>query len=700
MISTFHKLASLVLTLGLNACEGGIELKTIGGLKSAEQDILKYQPGAKIVFEPQAGESEEEHPVILLLDPEKICDDLTFYNQDGDLVKGTRNCEIPSLGEYEPNLKAENIRTGVSIGTIDGTLKPSPDDCAADGATDCVANSSFAAANVSGASAKILAGQSLAGVSGHVTLPAPGTVLIGTNYGASGTGSTGTLTLPASANVKIGSGLYGNPASQITPSYSPDFPSLANVRSIDTVDGTAGTLGDCTAGNQSGCVSTTTYRTMDLSLASATTDLTSANFNTAVTTAANFEFWDSTGARSVVTGTSNLSLGNVKSGVTIFGVTGDYPSATYTLPSASVAADLDAATFEAKVKSATAFEYWNSAGSYQTGAGDADIIAGNIVSSATIFGLTGNLTAPVGIDPWNVRVGTVINGVTGQLKTSCRNRANASLWDAGVPYTASTVNTTADTLTITGHPFTSNMTVRVGASTAPPGITINDTTYYVIYVDANTISLSATSGPGTQVDITGGGANVTVYQWTDGTLHWWDTIEDFNNDLVYPTSLVSGWSSDTDCDYSTWQDLTTDGTCDAAADDCIMKDKITGLMWSESYAVTGAAAAASTLTWQKAVQHCNNLSFGGFTGWRLATQKGLLEAYIHGLRDVGYNGAGTIRGSGSTHNNNQFMSNVDGNFWSASAVSDSATTAWTMDMRNGNLGNGTKSAPYQVICVR
>ena len=457
---------------------------------------------------------------------------------------------------------------------------------------------------------------------------------------------------------------------------------------------------DCTAGNQSGCVSTTTYRTMDLSLAGATTDLTSANFNTSVATAANFEFWDSTGARSVVSGTSNLSLGNVKSGVTIFGVTGDYPSATYTLPSASGTADLDAATFDAKAKSATAFEYWNSAGSYQTGAGDADVIASNIVSTATIFGLTGNLTAPAGIDSWNVRVGTVINGVTGQLKTSCRNRANASLWDTSVPCTVSAVDTTANTLTITGHPFTSNMTVRVGASTTPTGISLNDTTYYVDVVDANTVRLSATSGPGTQVDITAVGSNVTVYQWSDGTLHWWDTIEDFNNNLVYPTSMVSGWGSDTDCNYSNWQDLTADGTCDAAADNCIMKDRITGLTWSESYPVLGVASASTTLSWQKAIQHCNNLSWGGFSGWRLATQKELMEAYIHGIRDVGYNGAGTIRGSGSTHNNSQFISSVDAGFWSASVNSSNPTFARYVDLSTGYTYTNTKETLYLVLCVR
>ena len=74
-------------------------------------------------------------------------------------------------------------------------------------------------------------------------------------------------------------------------------------------------------------------------------------------------------------------------------MTGDYPSATYLLPSAGGAAGLTNATFNAKVKSGTAFEYWASDGSYETGAGDGDITAANIVASNDIFGTVGTATA-------------------------------------------------------------------------------------------------------------------------------------------------------------------------------------------------------------------------------------------------------------------------------------------------------------------
>ena len=130
-----------------------------------------------------------------------------------------------------------------------------------------------------------------------------------------------------------------------------------------------------------------------------------------------------------------------------------------------------------------------------------------------------------------------------------------------MPYTASLVDDTANTLTITGHPFTSNMAVRVGASTAPTGLTINNTTYYVIYVDVNTI-------------------------------------------------------------------------------------------------------------------------------------------YIHGIRDVGYYGIGPTRDLGSTHNNDQFILNVNLPFWSASTLSNLTTDAWVVDFANGFTNNNLRSNGLRVICVK
>jgi hypothetical protein len=65
------------------------------------------------------------------------------------------------------NLTAANIKSGVSIAGIDGSVVPSPANCAADGGTGCVATTSYPAANANDLiPANIKKGVTLGGVSG------------------------------------------------------------------------------------------------------------------------------------------------------------------------------------------------------------------------------------------------------------------------------------------------------------------------------------------------------------------------------------------------------------------------------------------------------------------------------------------------------------------------------------------------------
>ncbi len=91
--------------------------------------------------------------------------------------------------------------------------------------------------------------------------------------------------------------------------------------------------------------------------------------------------------------------GNIKSGVTIAGVVGDYPSATYRLAGADGAvADLDTTLFNTKIKSSADFEWFDSAGARYTRAGEPNITAGLLISGFSIFGTVGTL------DPWSLSV--------------------------------------------------------------------------------------------------------------------------------------------------------------------------------------------------------------------------------------------------------------------------------------------------------
>ena len=152
-----------------------------------------------------------------------------------------------------PTLKAENIRAGVTIGGITGTATEYPT-CSATVITNCISTAEFPAVNTVGLAAKILTGQTVAGVAGTAIEAKP----------------------------------------------------------------------ECTAANQTDCIATTTYRTMDLSNkdAGGALDLTNSNFETRVASASTFEYWDETGARHTNTGDADLVASNIDTGVTIFGTAG------------------------------------------------------------------------------------------------------------------------------------------------------------------------------------------------------------------------------------------------------------------------------------------------------------------------------------------------------------------------------------------
>ena len=206
-------------------------------------------------------------------------------------------------------------------------------------------------------------------------------------------------------------------------------------------------------------------------------------------------------------------------------------------------------------------------------------VAGNIKSGVTIAGIAGTLTATAP-NAWDVRVGTVVNGVTGKLKVNCRNRVRAAVYNydgavGSIPSTGvATVSTNYD--------------------------------YWDTIDDYN----NAVSGLPTDV--------VTGYAgWTT------------NNDCGgVDTAIATAGEAATD---NVWKDVTTtNGTtasnCAATAANCTMKDNITGLEWSK--------IQSTSQTWSVAIDTCDALSFNGQTDWRIPTQKELMESYAHGVRSA------------------------------------------------------------------
>jgi len=221
---------------------------------------------------------------------------------------------------------------------------------------------------------------------------------------------------PLPEEVKLGATLMACDGSTITgtleipvvpdPVICPEEPNLdnllaGNIKDGVIINGVEGTLVEeshtsCDGNGQTGCIATSAYKSADL---------------------------------------SNLSVGNIKAGVEIAGVTGEFPSATYTLSGASATADLTAATFDAQMKMSTSFEYWDEAGVRYTDTGDTDITEDNIKDGIVVFGTEGTAPIPEEPSPRDLRAGVTVNGVTGSLKTQCRNAARVAYFDGSFPIT-------------------------------------------------------------------------------------------------------------------------------------------------------------------------------------------------------------------------------------------------------------------------
>jgi hypothetical protein len=95
----------------------------------------------------------------------EICAGEKFYDASGSLKVGTRSCNGPNLSQLTPG----NIKSGITIAGVTGTVVPAPADCSSDGQIGCRTTAAFKAANVSSVSAwDLRVGRTLAGVSGFL----------------------------------------------------------------------------------------------------------------------------------------------------------------------------------------------------------------------------------------------------------------------------------------------------------------------------------------------------------------------------------------------------------------------------------------------------------------------------------------------------------------------------------------------------
>ena len=122
----------------------------------------------------------------------------------------------------------------------------------------------------------------------------------------------------------------------------------------------------------------------------------------------------------------------------------------------------------------------------------------------------------------------------------------------------------------------------------------------------------------------------------------------------------------------------SDFTTQNINDEVVVKDATTGLMWQEGYA-TGKK------TWQQALKHCEDLTYAGYSDWRLPNKNELAS-----LLDPGKYGA--------PYSN--FPDMPSNYFWSSSTASSDIDLAWRMDVIYGYVWYSDKSNTESVRCVR
>ena len=181
---------------------------------------------------------------------------------------------------------------------------------------------------------------------------------------------------------------------------------------------------------------------------------------------------------------------------------------------------------------------------------------------------------------------------------------------------------------------------------------------------------------------------------------WWDGIL-FEPNWQSSTTTPNSWNSENICDTTDWIDTTADGNCDSPLDDCIFQNRISNLFWSESNPVTGASPDTTGLDWSSAVDHCNQLNFGGYSDWRLPTLNELRNGVNQGLPFLGYYAGTPTPGDNFLRNNPNFISNVNLTFYSATSLSGNTASVWSIYLPSGFARIEAKTTlDKTLVCIR
>lgn len=119
-----------------------------------------------------------------------------------------------------------------------------------------------------------------------------------------------------------------------------------------------------------------------------------------------------------------------------------------------------------------------------------------------------------------------------------------------------------------------------------------------------------------------------------------------------------------------------------------VSDTTTGLMWLKS------PDACGMMTWAEAVQYCADLSYGGYSDWRLPNIREL-----ESLVDYSQGGSETVLPAGHLFDEID-MSGNGHYFWSSTTLNSDGGKALALTLYQGNSMSGSKQASIKVWPVR
>ncbi len=260
-------------------------------------------------------------------------------------------------------------------------------------------------------------------------------------------------------------------------------------------------------------------------------------------------------------------------------------------------------------------------------ANDALLAAGNIKSGITILGTAGTFTTGA-----TAAAGDMLSGKTGVV--------NGSTITGNVPAGA---NVTGGNGLIT---FTITDGLYSGGKTAAAA-------------DANLIAADIKSG-------------VAIFGKT-GT---------FTGNNIPDTGQITGYATSDDASYaSSAQPGYTDNG------DGTTTDIRTGFMWAKDGSGAGCNSGGTAL-WEVAGNFCQNLTFAGFTDWRMPNIRELMS-----ITDYGAASTAKINGT-------YFPNTAAEAYWAATTYVPNTAYAWTVAFNDGLVGATSKAGSYYIRCVR